>query len=488
MRGMPVREHRGEVRESDEADTEPPDPSTVNRTPTVGLDRGPAALSSQVRCFRLRIVEGGTVGKVFDSKGDRVQIGSHPLNDLLLDERTVSRFHCEVFVDEKGPWVKDLGSRNGTVVDGVPVKEAALRSGSLLQLGRVSLRFELSGEKNRIAISERTIFGSLVGKSIATRSSFALMERAAASDVTVLLEGETGTGKSEAAESIHRLSARRDHPFRVVDCGAIPANLLESELFGHEKGAFTGATTRRVGVFEEARGGTVFLDEIGELPAELQPKLLHVLEDREIRRLGANAYAPVDVRLIAATNRDLQAEVAAGRFRDELFYRLNVVTVTMPPLRRRKGDIPALVSHFIEKYSKTYNKQVRSLGPGTLNALLAHDWPGNVRELENAIERAIVLCTNGELTLNDLPPPLRNAQAHAPAPSMLAPGASLRDMERDAILRTLALVNGSTTRAAEILGISVRKVQYRLKEYRHIDRLGEKPAEPNGHDLPQPQH
>src|SRR5208283_227126 len=254
----------------DEKDTEPANATPVNRTPTVGLDRPVAAVSS-VRRFRVRIVDGGEVGNVFESNGDRVQLGSHPLNDLLLDERTVSRFHCEIFVDDKGnPWVKDLASRNGTVVDGVPVKEAALRSGSLLQLGRVSLRFELSGEKNRIPVSEQKSFGSLVGSSIAARSSFALMERAAASDSTVLLEGETGTGKSQAAESIHRLGARRSHPFLVVDCGAILANLLESELFGHEKGAFTGADTRRVGVFEEARGGTVFLDEIGELPTELQ--------------------------------------------------------------------------------------------------------------------------------------------------------------------------------------------------------------------------
>ena len=290
MRGMAMRERGEEAPGVEETDSESSTTTAVNRTPTVGLDRGAGHAASSVRRFRLRIVDGGEVGHVFESTRDRVQLGSHPLNDLLLDERTVSRFHCEVFVDEKGnPWVKDLGSRNGTVVDGVPVKEAALRSGSLLQLGRVSLRFELSGEKNRIAVSEQKSFGSLVGTSIAARSSFALMERAAASDVTVLLEGETGTGKSQGAESIHSMSARKAHPFRVVDCGAIPANLLESELFGHEKGAFTGATSRRVGVFEEARGGTVFLDEIGELPTELQPKLLRVLEAREIRRLGTNA-------------------------------------------------------------------------------------------------------------------------------------------------------------------------------------------------------
>ena len=468
MRGMPVREHRGEVRESDEADTEPPDPSTVNRTPTVGLDRGPAALSSQVRRFRLRIVEGGTVGKVFDSKGDRVQIGSHPLNDLLLDERTVSRFHCEVFVDEKGPWVKDLGSRNGTVVDGVPVKEAALRSGSLLQLGRVSLRFELSGEKNRIAISERTIFGSLVGKSIATRSSFALMERAAASDVTVLLEGETGTGKSEAAESIHRLSARHDHPFRVVDCGAIPANLLESELFGHEKGAFTGATTRRVGVFEEARGGTVFLDEIGELPAELQPKLLHVLEDREIRRLGANAYAPVDVRLIAATNRDLRAEVNAGRFRPDLYFRLAVWKIFLPPLRQRPEDIPAIVEKMLA--SSAVDSRVRETlkDPAFMAQLQRAAWPGNMRELRNHLDRCVVM-------QEQLEPGQEVEGATEESPVAVDPRTpypearrrAIEAFERAYVKALLALYEGKVSQAAESADID-RVHLYRLIKRYHL--------------------
>ncbi|HUJ25220.1 MAG TPA: sigma-54 dependent transcriptional regulator, partial [Myxococcales bacterium] len=340
----------------------------------------------------------------------------------------------------------------------------------------------------RERVRERYKLSGMVGDAPELQAVFEMVKKAAPTKATVLILGESGTGKELVAQALHEESPRRDKPFIKVSCAALTETLLESELFGHERGSFTGAAGRKEGRFELADGGTLFLDEIGEIPPSTQVKLLRVLQQREFERVGGTETIKVDVRLIAATNRDLQAEVAAGRFRDELFYRLNVVTVTMPPLRRRKGDIPALVSHFIEKYAKTYNKQVRSLGPGTLNALLAHDWPGNVRELENAIERAIVLCTNGELTLNDLPPPLRNAQAHAPAPSMLAPGASLRDMERDAILRTLALVNGSTTRAAEILGISVRKVQYRLKEYRHIDRLGEKPAEPNGHDIPQPQH
>src|SRR5215468_8391496 len=221
--------------------------------------------------------------------------------------------------------------------------------------------------------------------------SFALMERAAASDVTVLLEGETGTGKSQAAESIHRQSSRRDHSFLVVDCGALPPNLLESELFGHEKGAFTGAVTRRVGVFEEARGGTVFLDEIGELPLELQPKLLRVLEAREIRRLGTNSYTPVDVRIITASNRDLRAEVNAGRFRSDLYFRLAVVKITLPPLRQRAEDMPLIVEKLISGLGADARVKATLLDPAFVAQLQRSAWPGNIRELRNHLERCVVL-------------------------------------------------------------------------------------------------
>jgi len=324
-------------------------------------------------------------------------------------------------------------------------------------------------------VHERYRLSGIVGDAPELQAVFEVVKKVAPTRATVLILGESGTGKELIAQALHEESQRRDKPFIKVSCAALTETLLESELFGHERGSFTGAVGRKEGRFELADGGTLFLDEIGEIPLSTQVKLLRVLQQREFERVGGTETLKVDVRMIAATNRDLAEEVKEGRFRDELFYRLNVVTVTMPPLRRRKGDIPALVSHFVEKYSKAYNKVVHQLGAGTLNALLAHDWPGNVRELENAIERAIVLCGNGEITLDDLPPSLRSGHAHAPAPSVLTPGATLRDMERDAILRTLAMVDGSTTRAAEILGISVRKVQYRLKEYRAF------PEVTNGH-------
>jgi len=351
--------------------------------------RRPVDLAT-VRRFRVTVVEGPSAGLVWESTADVCSVGSHPLNDLAVDDSTVSRFHCEVRLSPRGPQVKDLNSTNGVIVDGVQVAEGYLRGGSLLRLGRVVLRFDFSAESNRLQLSENTRFGSLVGTSVAMRACFALLERAAARDVTVLLEGETGTGKSQAAQAVHQASARRDKPFVVVDCGAIPSNLLESELFGHEKGAFTGAMVRRAGAFEEAHGGTVFLDEIGELPAELQPKLLRVLETREIRRVGSNTYQPVDIRLIAATHRDLRAEVNAGRFRSDLFFRLAVLRIPQPSLRQRPEDLPLLVEQVLTSLGADQERTGALRTPEFIARLQHAAWPGNVRELRNYLERCLV--------------------------------------------------------------------------------------------------
>src|SRR5208283_602469 len=269
---------------------------------------------------------------------------------------------------------------------------------------------------------------------------------------TVLILGESGTGKELIAQAIHEESPRSTKPFVKVNCAALTETLLESELFGHEKGSFTGAVGRREGRFELADGGTIFLDEIGDISPALQMKLLRVLQQREFERVGGTETLKVDVRIVAATNRDLAGEVKAGKFREDLYYRLNVVTVTLPPLRHRKGDIPALVSHFLDRYCKAYNKDIDGLAPGTLNALLAHSWPGNVRELENVIERGVVLAKGRQLSTDDLP-----AILHGPRPAAspvdgerpgLVPGATLHEIEREAILRTLESVSGSTARAA----------------------------------------
>ena len=328
---------------------------------------------------------------------------------------------------------------------------------------------EAAGLRERVR--ERYKLEGIVGDAPELQAVYDVVKQAAPTKATVLVLGESGTGKELIAQALHELSQRRDKPFVKVSCAALSEGLLESELFGHERGSFTGALGRKEGRFELADGGTLFLDEIGEISPSVQVKLLRALQTREFERVGGTQTVKVDVRVVAATNRDLAAEVKAGKFREDLYYRLNVVAVTLPPLRRRRGDVPALAAHFIEKYGKAYGKHITGLTPGMLTAMLGHDWPGNVRELENAIERAVVLCKGTELTSDDLPATLRGPRAEQRDAGGLIPGASMAEIEREAILRTLELQGGSTSRAAELLGISVRKIQYRLKEY-----AGEKPV------------
>jgi len=322
---------------------------------------------------------------------------------------------------------------------------------------------EAAGLRERVR--ERYKLEGIVGESPELQAVYEVVKQAAPTKATVLVLGESGTGKELIAQALHELSPRKDKPFVKVACAALSETLLESELFGHERGSFTGAIGRKEGRFELADTGTLFLDEIGEISPAVQVKLLRALQTREFERVGGTQTVKVDVRLVAATNRDLAAETKAGKFREDLYYRLNVVAVTLPPLRRRKGDIPSLAAHFIDKYCQAYGKNIKGLTPGTLNAMLGHDWPGNVRELENAVERAVVLCKGTELTADDLPSTLRGPRPAQRDAAGLIPGASLAEIEREAILRTLELQGGSTTRAAEMLGISVRKIQYRLKEY-----------------------
>jgi two-component system, NtrC family, response regulator GlrR len=419
-----------------------------------------------VRRFRLSLVEGPARGATWESTGDRCSIGSHQRNDLVIDDATVSRFHGEIRVEAEGARVRDLKSRNGTVVDGVSVVEAFLRTGSHVRMGKTVFRFELGEETNRLPLSEGTKFGFLSGVSPAMRLMFSILRRAAESDVTVLLEGETGTGKSQAASSIHRESARKGGPFVVVDCGAILGNLLESELFGHEKGSFTGATERRIGAFEEASGGTVFLDEIGELPLDLQPKLLRALETREIRRTGSNAYRPVDVRVIAATHRDLRADVNAGRFRADLYFRLAVVTVQTPPLRQRPEDIPALVDDILASLRATPEDAALLRSPDLLARLRHAAWPGNVRELRNYVERSLVFRAAAPLGQDVAP----SDQGVAPSESLAVDPSAPYAVERERVLgeferryfeSLLRLHEGKVARAAAAAGID-RRYLYRI--------------------------
>jgi transcriptional regulator with GAF, ATPase, and Fis domain len=298
-------------------------------------------------------------------------------------------------------------------VDGVRVFAAPLSDGAVLSLGRTKVRFALTSDHNEVALSDRDRFGLLVGGSPAMREVYAMLEAVSASETTVLLLGETGTGKDVAAHSIHQESDRRDGPLLVVDCGAIPAELLESELFGHERGAFTGADLARPGAFEAASGGTLFLDEIGELSLELQPKLLRVLESRETKRVGGNEIIPVDVRLVAATNRNLRQEVNARRFRSDLYFRLAVVEIELPPLREHKEDLPALVAELLANMGVPDDRVEALQTNKFLEELTHHTWPGNGRELRNYLERCAAL--KRQLPLTGESPTARNfAQAGPP--------------------------------------------------------------------------
>jgi transcriptional regulator with PAS, ATPase and Fis domain len=351
-----------------------------------------AGVRALVRECRLTIIEGELAGTTHPFAAERMVVGADARADFVIAaDPTMSKFHCEIRITDGACFVRDLGSRNGTSVDRVPVIEAPLRDGAFLTLGRTQLRFEIGTQQRELLLSPRDRFGRLRGSSVPMRGIYALLEAAAGSQTTVLVQGESGTGKDLAAESLHLESARRDGPFVIVDCGAIPANLLETELFGYEAGAFTGAGAMRIGAFEAASGGTLVLDEIGELALDLQPKLLRAIDRREIQRIGSTQRIPVDVRVIAATNRNLKQEVNARRFRSDLYFRIAVLVVTMPPLRERTTDIPLLVEAILDDLGDRDSAMARSLRSGELlPELLRHAWPGNVRELRNYLEACIV--------------------------------------------------------------------------------------------------
>ncbi len=310
------------------------------------------------------------------------------------------------------------------------------------------------------------------GKSAAMRAVADIVRRIANSRSTVLLTGESGTGKERVARAIHQCSDRDKKPFLVVNCGALPENLMESELFGHEKGAFTGAAGRHTGLFREADGGTLLLDEVGELPLPLQVKLLRALQERKVRPVGATAEITIDVRVIAATNRDVEKDVAEGRFRQDLYYRLNIIRLELPPLRQRTEDIPTLVEQFLQRFAEDHGKSVRALSPDAMRELLAYPFPGNVRELENAIERAVMLAAGPTIALGDLPPAI-GGRVTVGTPSLLelAPEGCnidqlLAEAERRLILQALERTAGNRTQAAKLLGVTFRSLRYRL------DKLG----------------
>jgi transcriptional regulator with GAF, ATPase, and Fis domain len=351
---------------------------------------GERATVRRLRKGKLVVISGPDQGAEVEITKARCSGGRSIINDLVLQDKAVSGTHFEIAVRDDGYRLRDLNSRNGVFVGDLRIREVYLRPGTTFRLGHTQIQFQPTQDVVEIALSNKDRFDHVIGTSAAMREIFATLEKVAPSELTVMINGETGTGKELIARAIHNASHRRGKPFVVLDCGAIPRDLIESTLFGHEKGSFTGAVGQHRGCFEQAAGGTIFLDEIGELDIGLQPKLLRVLEQREIKRVGGDRTIKVDVRVLAATNRDLRNEVNAGHFREDLYFRLSVVAVELPPLRERIEDIPMIAQHFLRDVASRRGLAL-SFGQDAMSALVSQPWPGNVRELRNVVERAAAL-------------------------------------------------------------------------------------------------
>jgi transcriptional regulator with PAS, ATPase and Fis domain len=412
--------------------------------------------------------------KVFDQ--GVVTVGAMDENDLVVNEETVSRYHAKVVQEEDGYVLVDLGSTNGTFINRVRVREAYLKSGCTVQLGKAEMKFYFADEKVPIVPSKKERLGSLIGRNVKMREIYGIIEKIAPVGTTVVIEGETGTGKEVVAQTIHQLSPRANGPMMIFDCGAVPENLIESELFGHEKGSFTGAIMTRQGLFELAHGGTLFLDELGELSVDLQPKLLRALEQREIRRVGSGKAIKVDVRVIAATNRNLEEEVRSGRFRQDLFYRLSVVRIVIPPLHERPEDIPLLVDHFLKNHSFNRSPEgtpkVEGIEQEALDLLAGYRWPGNVRELLNVIERAVSFSEGPLILVRDLPDQIRLAGT-SPGIEAVTGEITFKEakerwvasFERDYILALLKKNDGNISHAAREADIDRKYFRKLMRKY-----------------------
>jgi DNA-binding NtrC family response regulator len=432
------------------------------------------------RSFRLRVVSGPDQGKEHMLDEGTTMVGTHADNDLVLTDATVSRYHLEIRVRRDGIEVRDLETTNGTKHGGARIGSVVLTGAARLRLGKHT-EMDVEPVDTNIDLGEwpSDRFGDVLGTTQPMKRLFALLTKAAPTEATILLQGETGTGKEAIAEAVHRHSRRAKGPFIVVDCGSIPHELIASELFGHAKGSFTGAAGDKQGLIEAANHGTLFLDEIGELALDLQPQLLRVLDRRQVRRVGETQSVDVDIRVIAATHRDLRAMVRAGQFREDLYYRLAVVATFVPPLRERKADIPALATWFAEKMGRGTFVQ----SPALLDQLQRHDWPGNVRELRNVVERALSL---GHAALADLgdggsPRASTGSEEATPKrqsnPDVLdlpfkeAKAQLVEAFERDYLSALLARHHGNISRAAAEAGIDRNYIHRLVKKYNlEVDR------------------
>jgi len=425
----------------------------------------------QARYARIRVAvtRGPDKGLVLEAAGKTLRIGTAPDCDLLLTDDSVSRRHCEVELTETAFRVRDPGSTNGVRIGGMRVFDVAASSALEIALGETTIAITPLAETEDRPRVDHQRFGDVLGASRKMRELFAELERLAPTQLSMLIEGETGTGKDLVAESIHRQSPRADGPFVVFDCSACAPTLIESELFGHERGAFTGAEAARPGVFEEANGGTLFLDEIGELPKDLQPKLLRVLERREVKRLGARRPEPIDLRVLAATNKNLSAEVKANNFRQDLYYRLAAARVYVPPLRERADDLPLLVAHFIALEAPSLSPKV--IAPQIWEMFAAHRWPGNVRELRNAVQRLLVApelalhADDGPSSASPISDDPQGTTGSAPEPLRVARRTAADTFERSYLRALLARTSGNVTRAAAIAEVSRQMIQKLMRKH-----------------------
>ncbi len=411
---------------------------------------------------RVTVIDGPDRGLSFETANHPVRVGSSPDNDLVLTDPTVSRRHCAIVPTAEGFRVSDEGSTNGVLVGRVRIFEAVLAGASELRIGDSTVSVVPLADRIEREQATTDHFGDLLGVSPRMRELFADLARIAASDVTVLIEGETGTGKELVAESLHRESRRAERPFVVFDCGAVTPTLVESELFGHERGAFTGAVAARAGVFEQADGGTIFLDELGELPKDLQPKLLRVLEKREVRRIGSQRPISVDVRVISATNRRLSTEVAQGNFRQDLFFRLAGTHVVVPPLRDRREDLALLVEHFLRRSVPPRSRS--EISAQVWEMFMTHRWPGNVRELRNAVDRWAVTPERALGVLEATVEEGLQQVAVELSPLRLARRDASDEFERRYLRALLARTTGNITRAAAIAEVSRQMIQKLMRK------------------------
>ncbi len=432
----------------------------------------------QRKC-QLVVLSSSAKGKKLDLNRPLTKIGKKEDNDLVLDEKTVSRNHVEIVQTEDSYLLKDLGSTNGTFINDIRVKEAYLTPGDIIRLGTVRAEFVAFDEKVQIEPSTKMEFGPLLGRSRRMRQIFSLLEKISPTNATILIEGETGTGKDLVARAAHLNSPRKNKPFVVFDCSAVAQNLIESELFGHVKGSFTGAVGTRKGAFEEAHGGTIFLDEIGELAIDLQPKLLRALEQREIKKVGSNESNPIDVRVVCATNRNLKKEVSENRFRQDPYYRLSVVKINLPPLRERPDDIPFLIEKLLASGRFNVDAEgklkITRVEDDALKMFTRYQWPGNVREMVNILERIVPMVDGNVITGKDVSFIFEEMEREEEATERMSVDMGLpfkeakqkivESFEKDYLAALLRRNNYNISKTAREAGIDRKHIRNLLKKY-----------------------